>query len=129
MKQKRNIPFSLRARGQSFKYAFEGIKAFFKEEHNARIHLAATVMVVILSIALPVTIIEIIALTLSIGFVWVAEIFNTAIEKAMDFMSTESDSRIKVIKDLSAAAVLVAAAVALVTGCLIFIPKILACIN
>lgn len=121
--------FSLRARGQSFKYAFEGIKAFFKKEHNARIHLVTTVMVVILSIALPVTIIEIIALTFTIGFVWVAEIFNTAIEKAMDFMSTESDSRIKVIKDLSAAAVLVAAAVALVTGCLIFIPKILACIN
>ena len=121
--------FSFRARGRSFNYAFDGIKTFFKEEHNARIHLAATVIVVILSIVLPATIIEIIALALSIGFVWVAEIFNTTIEKAMDFVSTESDSRIKVIKDLSAAAVLVAAAAALVTGCLIFIPKILACIN
>lgn len=121
--------FSLRARGKSFRYAFDGIKAFFNEEHNARIHLAATIIVIILSIVLPVTIIEIIVLVLSIGFVWVAEIFNTTIEKAMDFVSTESDSRIKVIKDLSAAAVLVAAAAALVTGCLIFIPKILACIN
>ncbi len=121
--------FSLRARGQSFKYAFEGIKAFFKEEHNALIHLASTVMVVILSIALSVTIMEIIALTLSIGFVWVAEIINTAIEKTMDFISTERNNHIKVIKDLSAAAVLIAAVVALVTGLLVFIPKILACIN
>jgi diacylglycerol kinase (ATP) len=126
---KNNKSFSLRARAQSFNYALDGIKDFFKEEHNARIHLAATVVVIILSFVLSVTTIEAVVLTLSIGFVWVAEIFNTAIEKAMDFISTAKDSRIKTIKDLSAAAVLIATLVAVLAGSLIFIPKILACIN
>ena len=95
-----------------------------RKEHNARIHLAATVFVLVLTFIFPVSQLEIIALVLSIGFVWAAEIFNTAIEKTMDFISTKKDTRIKVIKDLAAAAVLVAAIVALITGCLIFIPKI-----
>ncbi|OSZ80816.1 diacylglycerol kinase [Chitinophagaceae bacterium IBVUCB2] len=126
---KNNKSFSLRARGESFIYAVEGIKAFFQEEHNARIHLAATAFVIALSIVFRLSSIEIIALTISIGFVWVAEIFNTVIEKAMDFISIEKDNRIKIIKDLSAAAVLIAALVAMLTGCLIFIPKILLCIS
>lgn len=124
MNQKKNIPFSLRARGESFNYAFKGVVTFFQQQHNAGIHLVATVVVFALSIIFPVSRFEIVALVLSIGFVWVAEIFNTAIEKAMDFISTEKDNRIKVVKDLSAAAVLVAALAALATGCLIFIPKI-----
>lgn len=121
--------FSLQARRESFTYALAGIRSFFMEEHNARIHLAATIIVVVFSIIFQISRSEIIVLTLAIGFVWIAEIFNTAIEKAMDFFSTAKDSRIKVIKDLSAAAVFLAALVAVIIGCLIFIPKILVCIN
>jgi diacylglycerol kinase (ATP) len=120
---KKNNPFSLKERSKSFKYAFEGVKAFFKEEHNARIHLLATIAVIVLSIIFPVSKMEAIALVLAVGFVWVAEIFNTAIEKMMDFISVDKDDRIKTIKDLSAAAVLVAALIAVITGCFIFIPK------
>ncbi len=126
---KSNGSFSLRARGASLNYALAGIRTFFKEEHNARIHLIATIAVVVVSFVLPVSRWEIIALTLSIGFVWVAEILNTAIEKTMDLISTEKDKRIKTIKDLSAAAVLLSAFVAVGIGCLIFIPKILAWIG
>jgi diacylglycerol kinase len=57
--------------------------------------------------------------------VWVAEIFNTAIEKTMDFISRERHPQIKLIKDLAAAAVLVTAFSALITGAIIFIPKLL----
>lgn len=123
--KKSEMPFSLRARGSSFNYAFEGVVAFFRQEHNARIHLAATLIVVILSILLPVSKLEIAVLAIAVAFVWTAEIFNTAIEKAMDLISTVKDSRIKVIKDLAAAAVLIAAIAALLTGCIIFIPKLL----
>jgi len=67
---------------------------------------------------------EIISLIIVTGFVWVAEIFNTAIEKIMDFIAPGYHPEVKRIKDLAAAAVLVAAFIALVTGALIFIPKL-----
>jgi diacylglycerol kinase (ATP) len=121
---KKNKTFSLNERSKSFKYAFEGIKTFFKTEQNARIHLLATIAVIVLSIIFPVSKMEAIALILTVGFVWVAEIFNTAIEKMMDFISEEKNLQIKNIKDLSAAAVLTAALIAVVTGCFIFIPKL-----
>jgi diacylglycerol kinase (ATP) len=120
---KKNESFSLKARGESMQYAFNGIITFFKQEHNARIHLLATITIIVLSIIFPVSKLEAIALILAVGFVWVAEIFNTAIEKMMDFISVDKDDRIKTIKDLSAAAVLVAAFIAVITGCFIFIPK------
>ena len=122
-----NKPFSVKERGNSFKFAFAGIAAFFKQEHNARIHLTATVIVIALGIIFNVSPTEAIALTLAIGFVWSAEIFNTAIEKMMDFISAEKSSKIKFIKDVSAAAVLVAAVTALIIGCIVFIPKIYLC--
>ena len=120
---KESKPFSLKGRSKSFKYAFEGIITFFKQEHNARIHLAATIGVIGLAIIFPVSRMEAIALTFAVGFVWVAEIFNTAIEKMADFISKEKNPAIKKIKDLSAAAVLAAAFIAVITGCFIFIPK------
>jgi diacylglycerol kinase (ATP) len=116
--------FSIHARGRSFKYAFEGIKDFFKSEHNAWLHLLGTTAAIVLAVIVHVSRMEIIALTFAIGFVWMAELFNTAIEKIMDFISTEQRPNIKLIKDLSAAAVLIAAAVAFTTGCIVFIPKL-----
>ena len=120
---KKNESFSIMARGRSIRYAFAGIITFFKQEHNARIHLAATIVVIGLAIIFPVSRMETIALIFAVGFVWVAEIFNTAIEKMIDFISIEKNDLIKSIKDISAA-VLVAAFIAVVTGCLIFIPKV-----
>jgi diacylglycerol kinase len=116
--------FSMRRLGQSFKYAWEGILSFFRTEQNAIIHLLATIIVVCLALVFRVTRTEAIALILSMGFVWATELFNTAIENMVDMVSTESDTRIKVIKDISAAAVLVAAFCALLVGCIVFIPKI-----
>jgi diacylglycerol kinase (ATP) len=119
----KNKPFSLLARFKSIGYALEGIVIFFKTEHNALIHLAATIVVILLSIFFPISKIEALALVLTIGLVWVAEIFNTALEKAMDFISDEQLHAIKNIKDLSAAAVLVAAIIAIIVGGIVFIPK------
>ena len=121
---KDNKPFSLRARARSFKYAFVGMINFFKAEHNAILHLLATITVLVLAIVFHISGIEIITLILAIGFVWAAELFNTAIEKMMDFISTEQNPKIKLIKDLSAAAVLVAACSAISVGCIVFIPKL-----
>lgn len=116
--------FSIAARIKSFNYAIEGLFQFIRKEHNAWIHLAATIVVVVLYFVLPVSSMEVIALVFSIGLVWMAELFNTAIEKIMDFTTTEKLPAVKFIKDISAAAVLIAALTALVVGCIIFIPKL-----
>lgn len=116
--------FSLSARIKSFGYAFEGLYLFFRREHNALIHLAATIVVLLLCFVFPVSRMEVIALLFAVGLVWMAELFNTAIEKMMDFTTSEKLPPIKFIKDLSAAAVLVASIAALATGCLVFIPKL-----
>ncbi|HQV54346.1 MAG: diacylglycerol kinase family protein [Chitinophagaceae bacterium] len=117
-------PFSIKARTKSFKYAFSGIRDFIIREHNARLHLAATVVVIVIAILLKVNYAEAILLTIVTGLVWICELINTAIEKVIDFITFEKLPPIKYIKDVAAAAVLVAAIVALITGCLIFIPKI-----
>lgn len=116
-------PFSIRARAKSFQYAWEGIIVFVRREHNAWLHCIATVAVVVLAFVVDLTKTEIMALVFAVGFVWVAEMFNTCIERTMDFISTERKPEIKFIKDLSAGAVLVAAITALITGSIIFIPK------
>lgn len=117
--------FSWRARLKSFVYAWEGIVWFFRKEHNASVHLSATVMVLVLSVSFGVNKTEAIAVVFSIAFVWVAEMINTAIEKAMDLVSPQHHPPVKIIKDVSAGAVLVAAIAAFIVGGIIFIPKIL----
>jgi len=67
---------------------------------------------------------EIICLVIVTGLVWVAELFNTAIERIMDFVSGQRHPGIKIIKDLAAGAVLLSAVTAFITGAIIFIPKL-----
>lgn len=116
--------FSPVSRWRSIRYAFEGIRSFFYKEPNAIIHLLGTLFVIVLCYLFPVTRSEALILVLVIGAVWAAELFNTAIEKTIDFISAERHPAVKFIKDISAAAVLITAITALTAGLLIFIPKI-----
>jgi diacylglycerol kinase (ATP) len=117
--------FSIRSRMKSFRFAMDGIAGFFQSEHNAWLHLMATVTVVTLAILVPVTKTELLALVFAIGLVWVAEMFNTCIERVMDFVSIQKHPKIKFIKDLAAGAVLTAAVTALVIAGVVFIPKLI----
>ena len=117
-------PLSLRARFKSFGFAFKGIRGFFWQEPNARLHLVATLAVLSAGIFCSITNNEMIALVVVTGFVWAAEIINTAIERIMDFISTDRDPKIELIKDLAAGAVLVSAITAIVVAALVFIPKL-----
>jgi diacylglycerol kinase len=121
MKQQR---FSIKARIKSFGFAGQGIAAFLLGEHNAWIHAIATIGVVVLASVTGITKHEWLALVGVIALVWITEMINTCIERIMDYLSTERKPEIKFIKDLAAGAVLVAAIAALITGCIIFIPKL-----
>lgn len=117
--------FSLSKRLKSFVFAFNGLKILFKEEHNSRIHFFAMGVVISASIFFELNTYEWLAIIFSVGLVFVAEIFNTAIENIADFLTTEKNNKIKAIKDLSAAAVLISALTAVAIGLIIFLPKIL----
>lgn len=116
--------FTLRARLRSFRYAYSGLIRFFFEEHNAIVHLLATIVVGALVIFFRINGAELLALVIVTGGVWVAELLNTAIEQVMNMVSPEWHPKVKYIKDLAAAAVLVAAITALLVGGLIFIPRL-----
>lgn len=117
--------FSIKARLRSFRYAFEGLNSFFTTQHNSIIHLVMTLLAFSAAVFYNVTANEAIAIALAIGFVWTSELFNTAIEKLADMILKEYHPAIKYIKDVSAAAVLLSAIAALITGAIIFLPKIL----
>ncbi len=116
--------FSFKERLQSFTYAFDGFKILLRDEHNARIHLFLTVLLVFGGFYFRVTHMEWIAIVICIGIVFSAEIFNTAIEHISNFIQPEKDIRIKVIKDLAAAAVVITALSALIVAIVIFLPYI-----
>lgn len=116
--------FSIIDRIRSFRHAFAGLRVLFREEHNAQVHLVITVVVIVAGVFFQVSMLEWIVVILTIGFVFVTEILNTAIEDTADFISPQRDNRIKRIKDLGAAAVLTAAITAVVVGILIFLPKL-----
>lgn len=122
MKQEK---FSIRKRLKSFTYAFNGLKVLFREEHNSRIHLFATVCVVVAGVLLKISLLEWVAVAFAVGLVFSGEIFNSAVEDLSDVVCPERDERIKKVKDLAAAAVLVNAITAAVIGLLVFFPKII----
>ncbi len=119
-----NEKFSVINRLKSFKYAFDGLKLFFVNDHNGRVHLFAAAVAIALSFYLKLSALEWIAILAVISAVIVAEIFNSSIEKLADVVSPDFHPKIKIVKDLAAAAVLVAAFLALAVGVIIFIPKL-----
>lgn len=106
--------FSLRNRLKSFKLAFRGLKILFCEEHNARIILGIGIVMYVLSSVLKLRKIEIVAILISIGFVLVTETINTAIDNLCNFVQAEHHDKIKRIKDISAATVLISSIVFLI---------------
>jgi diacylglycerol kinase len=122
---KTSKPFSISQRLLSFKYAFAGLRTLFIEEHNARIHVIAALVAIVLGFVLKISGSEWIALISVMGLVFICELFNTSLEALADFASAEKHPQIKKVKDLAAAAVLISALAAFITGVILFLPKII----
>lgn len=109
----------------SFKYALRGLSYILKSERNARLHLLLAIAATALGLAFQISNSEMAAVGFSIIIVFVSEITNTAVEKTLDLIDSNNNSKIELIKDMSAGAVLVASASALFIGLLVFYPYIL----
>lgn len=108
----------------SFAHALAGLGHIMLREPNARIHLVLTIVALGLSAGLGLSRGDWRWILLMIALVWVAEIFNTALEALADTVHPERADGIRVAKDLSAAAVFVAAVAAAVIGLLTFWPYV-----
>jgi len=62
---------------------------------------------------------------LAIALVWLAEAFNTAIERLADAVTVEPNEHVGLAKDVAAGAVLAAALFAVLIGTTIFLPFII----
>ena len=105
---------------ESFNFAFEGIIHVLRTQRNMRIHFAVAALVLIAALVSGVDKLELIALLLAIAFVLIAEMLNTAVEAAIDVATTSFDPMAKLAKDIAAGAVLIATAVAVAVGYLVF---------
>jgi diacylglycerol kinase (ATP) len=109
---------------ESFNYAFEGIIHVLRTQRNLRIHFAVAVVVIVFALIVNVTKLELIALLISITFVLIAEMLNTAVEAAIDIATTSFDPMAKLAKDVAAGAVLIASVNAVAVGYLVFAGKV-----
>jgi|SRR5690554_6854894 len=105
-----------------FNHAFRGLYNVLRTERNFKIQLLAFLLVVVLGFVFQITIDDWIALLLVSGIVLSLEIVNSAIERLCDLYSTKENKQIKLIKDISAGAVLLAALFAIIVGVLVFYP-------
>ena len=115
-----DVPKSIR----SFRFAFQGIWQFFRYENNARVHLLATLVVLLAGCVFGLTRQEWLWITIAIALVWITESINTALEKLVDIASPNFNAQAGAVKDMAAGAVLMAALAAVIIGLLIFWPYV-----
>lgn len=108
---------------KSFGFAFEGIFNTIKSERNIKIHIFATIMVVIFGFILKISYIEWLICLLLFGLITSLELVNTAVEATVDLATEERKALAKKAKDAAAGAVLYSAIIAAITGGIIFFPK------
>lgn len=110
---------------QGFGYAFEGILTCIRKEHNMKMHCVMVVLVMIAGLILGLSVTEWCICLLLCGLIMALEMVNTAVEAVVDLVTEERKPLAKIAKDTAAGAVFIAAIMAAVVGCIIFIPKVL----
>ena len=118
--------FSIAARLKSFTFAFGGFAFMLRTQHNAWVHLVATIGVVALGFALQVNADAWRWLIAAMALVWVAEAMNTAFEHLCDVVSPQFSESVKRSKDIAAASVLVCVIAATLLGAITLAPYIIA---
>ena len=116
--------FKFRSLRISLGYAVKGIAYLFFFHRNMRIAFLMGVVASLLGIYLKLKGVELMILCLTITLVFMAEIFNTAIELIIDMVNGKYHPMIKIVKDISAAVVLIACLNAFAIGYVLFFRRI-----
>ena len=110
---------------EKFRNAFRGLYVCSKATRHLFIHITAATAVVIAGFYFKVSDLEWAVLVFAIGFVFVTEVINTAIEIDIDLTSPQYHPFARDTKDVAAAAVLMSVFTAVIIGLIVFLPKIL----
>ena len=104
----------------SFRYAIEGIISAIKGEAHLRFHIVIANLIAVFAYVYEISKVDWAILTVSIFAVISAELFNTAIERAVDTATAEIKPTAKLAKDAAAGAVLVLCICAVLVGVYLF---------
>ncbi|WP_214226907.1 diacylglycerol kinase family protein [Pedobacter sp. B4-66] len=109
---------------KGFGYAFSGVAYTFKTQLNFKFHVVALLLIALAGWYFKLSVNEWLWIVVAAAIVLITELINTAIEVLVDLVSPDYNPKAKIIKDVAAASVLIAAIGAVVIGLIIFIPKI-----
>ena len=109
---------------ESIKLALKGIVYLFLYHRNMRIIFMLGITAFFLGLYFKLSGVELIALCITITLVFMAEMFNTAIEMLMDMAMSKYHTRVKLIKDIAAAVVLLASLNAVAIGYILFVKRL-----
>lgn len=105
----------------SFSHAMAGLVHVLRTQRHVRYQFIIAAGVLLLSVALPVTKVELLLLFFAIGLVLMAELVNSALEVAIDLSTDTYHPMARVAKDVAGGAVLVACGIAALIGGIIFL--------
>ncbi len=110
----------------SFRAAGRGVVIAFRAERTFRVMIAAALVVIILVVNLPLLGWERLILVGLTGGILVLELLNSMVERLVDLMKPRLSAYVGEVKDLTAAAVLVASGFAALVAAMILFPHAMA---
>lgn len=116
----------IRAKWRNALTAFRALGTLAREETSFQIQVASALVTLVIAYFLDISSIEWLIVILAIGMVLAVEALNTAIEELCDHVTPEEHERIGKVKDLAASASALIGLAALIIGCLIFVPRLIA---
>ncbi len=107
-----------------FRYAFAGVRYGIARDRSIRFQFILALLAVLAGLVLQITLAEWLWVFLAITLVLSAEIFNSCLEKTVDYISKDINPQAKMIKDMAAGAVFLMSCFAFLVACLIYIPRL-----
>ncbi|MFA5994896.1 MAG: diacylglycerol kinase [Patescibacteria group bacterium] len=111
---------------KSFRYALHGLRYIWCNEQSFRVQVLIAWLVILAMIIFRVSIEQAVVLIMLIMFVLVLETANTIVERFVDILKPRLHSYVEIIKDMMAAAVLLAAIGSAIVALIIFVPYLVA---
>ncbi len=111
---------------RSFRYALRGIWYAFRHEHNLQVEVVFAVLVFLLAFLFRLSPTEKAILFITVSIVLALELLNTAVERLVDMTKPRVHPYAKVVKDITAGAVLLSALFSVLVGLILFLPRVIA---
>lgn len=108
----------------SFNYAVSGIILALKTEKHMRVHYGLAIFVILLSLFFDFSRIEFLILLFAVSLVIITEMINTALERTIDLITKDFHPLARLVKDVAAGAVLIAAINSAIVGYLLFFDRL-----